>query len=142
MSSTSPPRRPWAALLVTIGIGAALVAGARACHGQGLDPDRCFSCRDAAYHAAAGGALDLAVRSGFVATSWRASPVRRVALVLVVGAAYEGVETFAAWENGQLGQRGYGFGLKDLTCDLAGAVATEVLVAIGRKVFLHHARAP
>lgn len=99
---------------------------------QLLDPDRCWSCRDTYYHAAAGAGIDVAVRTGIIAKSWRSSPVRRVALVALVGAAYEGVETFSAWENHQLGHRGYGFGLKDLACDVGGAVVVELGTALFR----------
>ena len=97
--------------------------------GQFLDPDSDWSARDTYLHAAAGASIDLAVRSGIVAQSWRSSAPRRVVLVVLIGAAYEGVETLAAWENNQLGQPGYGFGLKDLVADLAGAVIAEVAVA-------------
>lgn len=116
-------------------LGLLLLAAPAPAAAQLLDPDRCWSCKDSYYHAGAGAALDVAVRSGIIAKPWRSSPVKRVALVLFVGAAYEGVETFAAWENHQLGQRGYGFGFKDLACDVAGAVALELVVALGRKVF-------
>lgn len=75
------------------------------------------------------------MRAGYIAPSWRKSPVKRVALVILVGAAYEGVETLSAWENGNSGQPGYGFSFKDLACDAAGAVAVELVVAIGKKIF-------
>lgn len=111
-----------------------LMVAPTAVRAQILDPDRCWSCRDTYYHAVAGATLDVAVRSGVIATSWRSSPVRRVALVFVVGAAYEGVETFSAWENHKLGTRGYGFGLKDLSADVGGAVLTELLTAVWRAI--------
>src|SRR5260221_3713 len=100
-----------------------------------LDPDWNFRTRDSYYHAAAGALLDVSMRAGYIAPSWRKSPVKRIALVVLVGAAYEGVETLSAWENHTSGTPGYGFGFKDLTCDLAGAVAVELMVAIGKKVF-------
>ena len=100
-----------------------------------LDPDTCWSCKDSYWHASAGALLDVSMRAGYIASRWRRSAIKRVSLVLLVGAAYEGVETLSAWENKTIGQRGYGFGFKDLTCDLAGAVAVEVVVAIGKKLF-------
>jgi hypothetical protein len=102
---------------------------------QLLDPDTCWSCRDTYAHAVAGAGINLAVRSGIIAESWRTSPVKRVGLVLLIGAAYEGVETLAAWENGQLGERGFGFGLKDLAADVAGALVVELGDLVLRTIF-------
>lgn len=100
-----------------------------------LDPDWNWHGRDSYFHAGAGALLDVSMRAGYIAPSWRKSPVKRVALVILVGAAYEGVETLSAWENKTSGTPGYGFGFKDLICDAAGAIATELVVAIGKQVF-------
>jgi opacity protein-like surface antigen len=100
-----------------------------------LDPDWNWHGRDSYFHATAGALIDVSMRAGYIAPSWRKSPIKRVALVVLVGAAYEGVETLSAWENKTSGTRGYGFGFKDLLCDAAGAVAVELVVAIGKKVF-------
>lgn len=116
-------------LLLLIGAPAALPAQ------HLLDPDWNWHGRDSYFHATAGALLDVSMRAGYIAPSWRKSPVKRVALVVLVGAAYEGVETLSAWENKTSGTPGYGFGFKDLLCDAAGAVAVELVVAIGRKVF-------
>jgi hypothetical protein len=124
----------WLLLLVVLGALAVWLLRARPAAAQLLDSDRCVSCRDSYYHTAAGAALDVAVRTGVIAKPWRTHALGRVSLVILVGAVYEGVETFAAWENGQLGKPGHGFGLKDLGCDLAGALAVELVVALGRKV--------
>lgn len=108
----------------------------RPAHAQRLlDPDWNWHGRDSYFHATAGALLDVSMRAGYIAPSWRKSPVRRVALVILVGAVYEGVETLSAWENKTSGTPGYGFGFKDLMCDAAGAVAVELVVAIGKKVF-------
>lgn len=100
-----------------------------------LDPDWNWHGRDSYFHAGAGVLLDVSMRAGYIAPSWRKSPVKRVVLVVLVGAAYEGVETLSAWENKTSGTPGFGWGFKDLICDAAGAVAVELVVAIGRKVF-------
>jgi len=108
----------------------------RPAHAQRLlDPDWDWHGRDSYFHAGAGALLDVSMRAGYIAPSWRKSPVKRVALVILVGAAYEGVETLSAWENSTSGQKGYGWGFKDLICDAAGAVAMELVVAIGKKIF-------
>ena len=107
-----------AVVVFLVGIATGVVQPARA---QVLDPDRSWRCSDTRQHAAAGVALDLVVRSAILAPAWRRSPVRRVALVVVVGAAYEGVETIAAWQDGSLGTPGRGFGIKDLAATAAGA---------------------
>ena len=115
-------------LLVVLGA----LTGVAPARSQVLDPDRCWRCRDTGEHVAAGLALDLTMRSGIVAVSWRRSAWRRVALVAAVGTVYEAVETVASWQNGRLGESGHGFGLKDLTATVTGALVAEGVVAIGR----------
>lgn len=100
-----------------------------------LDPDTCWTCRDTYQHAAAGGLVNIAMHTQIIAPSWRKSFLGRMGLTLAVGATYEVVELVSAWENKTAGQTGYGFGLKDLVADLAGALVVEGVVALGRKLF-------
>jgi len=104
--------------------------GAAPLAAQVLDPDRCLTCADSWQHFAAGAALDVVVRGPYITDSWRDTPIKRIAWVATIGAAYEGLQYFEARANGTLGQPGYGFSLKDLGFDVLGAVAVELMDAI------------
>lgn len=103
---------------------------------QVLDPDRCWTCSDSRQHFAGGAVLDvgLHVLPKHWVKGWGDTPVRRVAVVTIVGAIFEAGQYDAVRGTPNAGQRGYGFGLKDLGCDLLGAVAGELLTALWRKL--------
>jgi hypothetical protein len=111
-------------LLAAFGLG----LGVRPSAAQ-WDPDRCLTCADTWAHAAAGMALDGLVRGPWISHGWRDTAPKRLALVGVVAAAYEGTQWYEARVSGQRG-RGYGFGLKDWAATVIGAVALEYLVAV------------
>jgi uncharacterized protein YfiM (DUF2279 family) len=92
---------------------------------QWLDPDRCLTCADTWAHAGAGAGVSL----GTQLVLPRAGVVRRLLIVLAIGAAWECGQASATTQRG----RGYGFGLKDLAADLVGALAAEVAVAVIRQ---------
>lgn len=87
-------------------------------HAQHIDPDWCLTCRDSQEHFAAGAGIQAATLLVFP----RAGLWRRLAITASIGAAYE----LGQVESAERG-RGYGFGLKDLLCDLAGALVVEAL---------------
>jgi hypothetical protein len=102
--------------------------------GQFLDPDTCWTCTDSFEHAAGG----LLLTSGLQLvprhwrTGWADTPGRRIVTVTVVGAVFELGQWDAARHTANAGQRGYGFGLKDLGCDLLGALVGEVVTGLLR----------
>lgn len=111
------------ALLVAAAL--ALAPGAARAQGFTFDPDRCFTCRDSREHAAAGAAIDVAAQ----VVGWPKKPWQRVALVAAIGAVYEVGEEEGTRGTEYAGQPGYGFGLKDLACDVAGALVAELVRA-------------
>lgn len=103
---------------------------------QFFDPDYCWwSCLDSKQHFAAGGILNIAARGPYITTSWNNKAWKRVALVTGVGATYEFMQYYEAKQFGNLGKPGYGFGPKDLALDIAGAIVTEAIIGIGKKIF-------
>lgn len=102
---------------------------------QWLDPDNCWNCLDSKHHFIAGAILDVAARGPFVAKSWNNTAWKRVLLVAGVGATYEFMQLYEAKQTGTLGQPGYGFSLKDLSLDIGGAVASEILIWSLPKIF-------
>lgn len=95
---------------------------------QFLDPDSCWTCPDSREHFAAGAALDLAARVPF-RKAWQ-----RVTATAVIGAVWEAAQWDAARGTDNAGKPGYGFSLKDLACDVAGALAVEGVALILKKV--------
>jgi len=102
---------------------------------QFLDPDKCWTCSDTREHFAGGAILDLAVRGPWVAESFRNRLWKREAMVCTIGATYEALQYFEAKANNKLGERGYGFSLKDLAADCLGALAMEGIIHITQKKF-------
>lgn len=92
------------------------------------DPDWCWTCKDTREHfgASAGieGALILA------APKW--SPAARIGATTLIGAVFELGQ--ADMTRDRYGP-GYGFGVKDLIADAAGAASMELLFALAKKVF-------
>ena len=105
----------------------ALASASPSLMAQRLDPDTCLTCVDSRQHFAAGAGIDLASRL-VAKRAWQ-----RVAIVVAVGAAYEAGQMSAAADAGLKGP-GYGFGLKDLALDAAGAVVAEGIVWLVRKI--------
>lgn len=101
-------------------------------HGQGFrfDPDTCWTCKDSRQHAAAGAAISVAAQ----AVGWPKRAWQRVALVAAAGAVFEVGEEEGTRGTEYAGKPGYGFGLKDLTCDVAGAIVGELLGGVWRRV--------
>ena len=108
-------------------MGLALTAPLEA---QFLDPDSCWTCASSRQHFAAGAVIDLAWRP--LLRPGLNRPIPRVLLTTAVGAIYEGMDYVEARVNGKLGRRGYGFGLIDLTLDVAGAVLVELVDGVFR----------
>lgn len=109
-----------------------LVLVSAAASAQYLDPDRCWTCSDSFQHAAAGAALDGAAIAVF--PRWR--PWQRALLTgVLIGGVFEAGQADAARHTGKLGQLGYGFGLKDWACDVAGALVLEGAWALARRIF-------
>lgn len=101
---------------------------------QFLDPDRCWTCADSRQHMAGGALLDAGLQS--LPRSWTLTntPGKRIALVAVAGMVYEAGQWDAHRGDGLNGHPGYGFGLKDAACNVIGAVVTEGLIALYRKI--------
>lgn len=91
---------------------------------QWLDPDSCWTCVDTREHFVGGAAVAIASRP-VLKKAWQ-----RVAATAVLGAVYEAGQWDAHRADGLNGQRGYGFGPKDLVADVAGAVVSEGLVTL------------
>ena len=88
-----------------------------------LDPDTCWTCRDSREHFASGAALDVAAHLVLPRTkAWQ-----RVVVVFALGAAYEAGQADIVRYTPYSGTRGFGFGLKDLALDVAGALVAEAL---------------
>lgn len=88
-----------------------------------FDHDRRMWAPDKAEHAGAGAVLDLVARGPWITKSWRDRPWKRVAIVAVIGAAYE----ITDWRRAVSGGR-VGFGALDLAADVVGAVLAEFVV--------------
>lgn len=118
------------ALVVVALLLASAPAGA-----QFLDPDRDWTSFDKGQHVLAGAAIGSLVRGPWIADGWRDTALKRIAWAAVIGASYELSQYVEAEQAGTLGSPGYGFSLLDLTADIAGALAAELLVGLGRWVF-------
>ena len=99
---------------------------------QVLDPDWCLTCRDTQLHAAGGALLDLGLHLPIAPKGFRDTVGKRLLVVAVIGFTYEVGQWDVAHSLGVAGQPGMGIGLKDFLADLAGAAATELLVALAR----------
>ena len=117
-------RMPFAGLL------ALLLATPAASQGFRFDPDRCWTCKDSRQHALGGAGLSVAGQI----LGWPKRPWQRVALVAAAGAIFELGEEEGTRGTEYAGRPGYGFGLKDLTCDVAGAIVGELLGGVWRKI--------
>ena len=115
---------PFAALFALIGAGTATAQGFR------FDPDACWTCKDSRQHALGGAGLSVAGQL----LGWPKRPWQRVALVAAAGAVFEVGEEEGTRGTEYAGRPGYGFGLKDLTCDVAGAIVGELLGGLWRKI--------
>lgn len=118
-------RGPWVALLVIVGIGVGLVAGARSCAGQGIG---IFLRHDRLAEYSAGAGLNLLSRGPWVAQGWRQAPVRFVGVQLT-SYAYERLFDYNGFSWSDYRQRLYGY------------LVTETLIE-GARLLFHHARAP
>jgi hypothetical protein len=107
---------------------------------QFLDPDHCWTCRDSFEHAGVAAALDGTLRIGLGHRRIADASYERVAWVALAGAAFELGQWDAARGEGKLGQRGYGWGWKDETMDVAGALAAEGVAALFDRLVWRHLR--
>lgn len=87
-----------------------------------VDPDWCLACSDSWQHFGSGVATDFGARLLFP----RARPWQRLLLVTAIGVAWELAQADVAIRHDLRG-RGDGFGPKDLLCDIAGGVLTELV---------------
>ena len=119
---------------------ALVCAPSRSAMSQFFDPDRCFTCRDSWKHAGAGFALDgglrVVVGHHRLADTW----YQRVGWVALAGGIFEVGQWDAARGEGKLGQRGYGWGWKDETMNVAGALAAEGVAALFDRLVWRHLR--
>jgi hypothetical protein len=87
-----------------------------------IDHDACWRCLDSYQHVAIGAAADLMASGPWFAKGVRDRAWKRVALVTVAGILYE---TTQAFPSNKTPRPGFGFGPKDLACDVVGAVLME-----------------
>ena len=128
----------WLAVLVV------LLCPLKPLRAQFLDPDNritCWSCYGHRYHFMAGAAIDLAMRPApFFAKSWRTHVIGRLGTVAALGTIYELNNYFGicapAANNWPCGVGGRGFSLLGLMYDVAGASASELLMAGLKKIGL------
>ena len=112
---------------ISTAVVAVLLAAASPTHAQYLDPDACLTCQDKREHFLAGAGLDLLARGPWVASSFRNTAWKRVALTTVVATSWELIETAQARRDGKAGQPGYGFSPLDIAATVAGAITVEGL---------------
>lgn len=101
-----------------------------AAQGFRFDPDYCFTCVDSRQHALGGTSIDVAAQL----VHWPAKAWQRVGVVAVIGAVFEVGEEEGTRGTEYAGRAGYGFGVKDLVCDVAGAAIGEGLGLLWRKI--------
>jgi hypothetical protein len=101
---------------------------------QWIDPDACWTCPDTRMHAAAGALIDAGLHLPIAPKGFRDTVAKRVLVVGVIGLVYEVGQLSVAQSTGVAGTPGFGIGWKDLVADLAGALAVEVVVALGKVV--------
>jgi len=121
-----------------VAVVAALLFGAvRPASAQFFDTDNkilCWSCYSHNAHFAAGVALDRFATLGLFAPSWRGSVVGRVAIAGIAGTAYEVLDFASCRRRGDCGRPDSGFGVIDIGYVVAGAVATELVMAGVKKL--------
>jgi len=95
------------------------------------DPDRDWQSVNARQHFLAGAGID-AIEQGI---GWPRRWWQRVTIVAVVGAAYEAGQESSVHDDPAKRGPGYGFGVMDLGLDIAGALISEGLGSLLRKIF-------
>lgn len=103
---------------------------------QFWDPDNkwtCWSCYDHNWHFSAGAALDVSTRLPLFA--WRKTVIGRIGTVAVISTGYELVDAAVCHKYHTCGTPDAGFGVVDLVYDIAGAIVTETIIGIGKKIF-------
>ena len=129
------PRTRFALATARVSILAgAFVAAARPVSAQWLDPDHCVTCPDKRIHFAAGAGLDLLARGPWLSKGFHDHAWKRVLVTATVAASWEMVDALEARREGKAGRPGYGFGPVDLAATITGAVATEALQGLARKL--------
>src|SRR5256885_4189439 len=118
-----------------LGLVAVLVTSTftpRASPAQFLDPDTklfCWHCNSHNAHFIGGATVDVALHvMPFLKKSWE-TPAGRVATVAIGGIGLEMADYVQCRQMHSCGREDRGFGVVDLGYDIAGAVATELLVA-------------
>jgi len=111
------------------GVALALVAplGAQAFV---FDPDVCVTCPDTRGHALAG----VGISVGLQTFTPKLSPLARIGVVFAVGVGYEFGQEAIVRESPAKRGPGYGFGVKDILADVAGALIAEGLGALWRQL--------
>jgi hypothetical protein len=113
-------------------LGATTSATPRPSSAQFLDPDNkvlCWHCNSHNSHFIGGAAADAALHvMPFVKQSWE-TPAGRIATVAIGGIGLEMADYVQCRQAHSCGREDAGFGLIDLGYDVAGAVATELLMA-------------
>lgn len=94
------------------------------------DPDTKVFSRTSLQHFEAGAGIDVAMQ----VVSWPKKPWERVATVALIGLAYEYAQEEKVKERPERGP-GLGFGLMDLGLDIAGALVSEGVSKLLRKIF-------
>ncbi len=123
-------RRLFSALGVVVALVNPLLVP-RATAAQFFDPDSrvlCWTCNSHNYHFAGGATVGAMLRvMPFVKQSWE-TPAGRVATVAIAGAGWEMTDYLRCRQARSCGRPDAGFGLLDLTYDIAGAAAVELLL--------------
>lgn len=105
-----------------------LVASPLAAQRIPVDPDWCWTCSDSQQHFVSSMGIDV----GFHALFPKTTVWHRLGFSFVVGAVWELAQADVA-RSKQINGPGFGFGPKDLACDMLGALAGELLWAIARR---------
>lgn len=115
-------------------VAALLLTSAVPVTAQILDPDWNITARDTRLHFAAGALLDVGLQLPLAPRGFRDTAAKRLLVVAVIGLAYEVGQQSIASSLGVSGSQGFGIGPKDLLADVAGAVAIELVIALGRRL--------
>ncbi len=102
---------------------------------QFLDPDNkwtCWTCYDHNWHFVAGSILDVSIRLPLF--SWRKTAIGRIGTVAVLGAGYELMDAAVCRKYHNCGTPDAGFGIVDLAYGIAGAIVTEAVIKLGKKI--------
>ena len=126
---TAPPLTRWIGLWCVLAIAVCLPRTSLA---QFLDPDTkvfCWHCNSHNAHFIGGATADAALHvMPFVKKSWE-TPAGRIATVAIGGVGLELADYVHCRQTHSCGREDAGFGFVDLGYDVAGAVATELLIA-------------